>query len=285
MMSQSLKAIKSRLRSIEGAQKVMKAMEMMAAAKLNRVNKVFYLLKPYFSSLESLINNLIASAPALPGQFFKKAEDGSKAALCLVTSDSGLCGAYNNNVIHAAEDFIRKTGKDRVKLLLVGKKGFSYFKRHDIEIINSYIGFNGRYNEKSADEIMRFIIGQYLEGKIGEVYACYTQFKTALQVKPLIKKILALENVSGIKSEYIFEPDIEGIFEMLIPRYLTVSFRLLLLESFASEHSSRVIAMKTATENADDLMDVLTLLLNKVRQTNITQEIMEIVSSAEALKG
>ena len=101
----------------------------------------------------------------------------------------------------------------------------------------------------------------------------------------MIKKILPLESPGGIKSEYILEPSIEEIFEMLIPRYLTVSFRLLLLESFASEHSSRVVAMKTATENADELLDALTLLRNKVRQANITQEIMEIVASAEALKG
>ena len=284
-MPQSLKVIKTRLRSIQGAQKVMNAMEMMAAAKLNRVNKVFYLLKPYFLNLESLMNNLIASAPALPGPYFQKKEENSDVALCLVTSDSGLCGSYNNNVIRAAEEFIHRMGKERVNLVLVGKKGFTYFKRHDVETVNSYIGFNGRYNEKSADEIMRFIIGQYLEGKIGEVYACYTQFKTALQVKPVIKKILPLESPGGIKSEYILEPSIEEIFEMLIPRYLTVSFRLLLLESFASEHSSRVVAMKTATENADELLDALTLLRNKVRQANITQEIMEIVASAEALKG
>ena len=284
-MPQSLKVIKTRLRSIQGAQKVMNAMEMMAAAKLNRVNKVFYLLKPYFLSLESFTNNLIASAPELSNPYFKKKEGSSKAALCLVTSDSGLCGSYNNNVIRAAEEFIHRMGKERVNLVLVGKKGFTYFKRHDVETVNSYIGFNGRYNEKSADEIMRFIIGQYLEGKIGEVYACYTQFKTALQVKPVIKKILPLESPGGIKSEYILEPSIEEIFEMLIPRYLTVSFRLLLLESFASEHSSRVVAMKTATENAGELLDALTLLRNKVRQANITQEIMEIVASAEALKG
>ena len=284
-MPQSLKIIKTRLHSIQGARKVMNAMEMMAAAKLNRVNKVFYLLKPYFLNLESLMNNLIASAPALPGPYFQKKEENSDVALCLVTSDSGLCGSYNNNVIRAAEEFINRTGKERVKLILVGKKGFTYFKRHNIQALNSYIGFNGRYNEKSADEIMRFIIGQYIEGKMGEVYACYTQFKTALQVKPVIKKILALESSGGIKSEYILEPGIGEILEMLIPRYLTVSFRLLLLESFASEHSSRVVAMKTATENADELLDALTLLRNKVRQANITQEIMEIVASAEALKG
>ncbi|MDD4908000.1 MAG: ATP synthase F1 subunit gamma [Candidatus Omnitrophica bacterium] len=284
-MSQSLKTIKTRLRSIEGARKVMSAMEMMAAAKLNRVNRVFYLLKPYFSSLESLMNSLIASVPVLPGVFFQKRGDDLDTVLCLMTSDTGLCGSYNNNVIRAAEEFIRETGKERVRLILVGKKGFTYFRKHDVQILNSYIGFNGRYNEKSADEIMQFIIGQYLNGKIGQVYASYTQFKTALQVKPVIKKILPMENPSGMKVDYIFEPDIEAIFRRLIPRYLTVSFRLLLLESFASEHSSRVVAMKTATENAGELMDALTLLRNKVRQANITQEIMEIVSSVEALKG
>ncbi len=284
-MAQSLKRIKNRLRSIENTRKVTGAMQMISATKLNRTNKVLFAARPYLSKLESLLNNITAGSKSLEGPFFAPRPVKKRLALCLVTSDGGLCGAYNNNIIRLAEDFIDKHGSDRIRLIAIGRKGFKYFKSRGIQAANSYIGLNGRYSETIADDAGHTLINAYLNKEVDEVYIAYTHFETVLRVKSVLVKFLNIEHTAGVAAEYIFEPNISRILEELVGRYLLIKMRLVLLDSFTSEHSARTVAMKAATDNAEDLLHSLTQLRNKVRQASITQEMMEIISSVEALKG
>jgi len=281
----SLRQIKNRIRSIENTRKVTSALEMISVVKLSRIQDTLLTLRPYACSLEILLNNLVNSAGNVSSPFLVEKTDSGKIGLCVITSDSGLCGLYNNNVIRLADEFIKKTGKDKTKLILIGKKGFNFFKRYNIEILNTYIGLNGRYSPGVCDEISDYLVNIYLAGKVDKIHVAYTHYRTALVQRPAISRFLDIHKTAVKEVEYILEPGKEMLLEDLIPKFLSVKLRLFILEAFTSEHSARTVAMKTATDNAKELLRILTLLRNKVRQANITQEIMEIIASSEALKG
>lgn len=284
-MIRSLKQIKNRIRSIENTKKVTGAMEMISVAKLNRIENVLYQIRPYFSRLESILHNFINSTGPYTNPFLVERSHKKKIGLCVITSDSGLCGAYNNDIIGLAEEFINERGSDRVRLIVIGKRGSNYFKKQEMDVLNSYIGLNGKYSDKIAVEIAIVLIDVFLSGEVDEVYIAYSHYKTAMVRTPVIKKILNVEMEKTSKIEYILEPDKNKILEDLLFKYIFMQIRISILEAFTSEHAARIVAMKTATDNAKELLDSLILLRNKVRQANITQEIMEIISSSEALKG
>jgi len=284
-MIQTLNQIKSRIRSTENTQKVTGAMEMVSVAKLNRVGKNLVTLRPYAQGLKELMHNLINSQEGVIHPFFNVNNNQDKLCLCLITSDSGLCGPYNNNIIRQAEEFIYTRGKDKVSLVCIGRKGFNHFKKNNSTILNSYIGMNGRYSDKVSDEIARNLIDIFISGKASSVHIAYTHSQTALIHKPTVEKFLNIERTSVERIQYILEPDLTSILNDIIPKYISMSFKLIILDAFNAEHSARTLAMKTATDNAKELLHSLVLLRNKVRQANITQEIMEIISSSEALKG
>ncbi|MCX5706799.1 MAG: ATP synthase F1 subunit gamma [Candidatus Omnitrophica bacterium] len=284
-MVQTLKQIKNRIRSITSTRKVTSAMEMIAVNKLNRMSGTLSNLRPFALKLESLFYRLIQGREDIKNPFLARREPVKNTLLCVFTSDNGLCSVYNNNVIRAAEEFIRKTRREKVKLVVIGKKGFSYFKNRGFSILYSYIGLNGRYSLKISDEITTKLCDIFLSGEADEVYLAYTYFYNAAVLKPTVVKFLEIKPQEEQKIDYIFEPDIKGILEKLIPEYISTKMRLVILEAFTSEHASRAVAMKKATDNAEELLGKLVLLRNKVRQANITREILEIISSAEALKG
>lgn len=285
-MIQSLRQIKNRIRGIENAKKVTGALEMISVSKLNSTNKMLSALRPYFLKLETMLNDLLASIEAPESLFLEKKAVGKKICLCVITSDSGLCGVYNNNIIRAAQEFIHAQGKDTVELVIVGRKGFNYFKNAPgVSIVKSYLGLNGRYSNKISDEITQYLSALFSSGRVGEVYSAYTHFETALLHKPVVKKFLGIQAQGGVKSEYIFEPAPSRVLDEVILRYIALYGRFMLLDAFASEHAARTVAMKTATDNARDLLKQLILMRNKVRQAMITQDMLEIISSAEALKG
>jgi len=285
-MLQSLKAIKNRIRSIENTRKVTSAMQMISATKLNRLGNALSLSRPYFQRLQALLNNLTKGIDMAFNPFFKARPVKERIVLCVITSDNGLCGAYNNNIIHLAEGFISNYEKDKIRLVIAGKKGYNYFKKfYNDNILHAYLGLNGIFSQEVSDEIAKRLIDIFLSQEADEVHIAYTHFKNALVNKPLITKFLGIEQGAGEKIDYIFEPDILQVLQELVPKYLAMKIEFILLEAFTCEHSSRLISMKMATENAKDLLHQLTLLKNKVRQANITREIIEIISSAEALKG
>ncbi len=284
-MPQPIKQIKNRIRSVENTKKVTGAMQMISVAKLNRIEDLLFALRPYALRLENLMHNLAALSPEDPVGYFKKSSGSGDIALCVVTSDSGLCGAYNQNIIRAAEGFLGKNGVDKVKLILIGQKGQSYFRARPVKIINSYVGLNAKFIQSTCDKITAQLMQLFLSGQVGSVYLAYTYFENSIAQKANIERLLAIESKEEKPTEYIVEPDLESILEDLVPQYLLVKMRLVFLEAFTSEHAARAISMKTATDNAKELLEGLLLLKNKVRQAGITQDILEITSSSEALKG
>ena len=284
-MSQSIKQIKNRIRSVENTKKVTGAMQMISVAKLNRIQDQLFVLRPYALRLGNLMHNLAGSFEENLCGYFKKGSQPAPIALCLITSDSGLCGMYNQLVMRAAQEFLEKNNPEKIKLILVGQKGLSYFRSSPAEILSSYIGLNAKFKQDFCDKITNELSHLFLSGQVSAVHLAYTCFENSLVQKPVIEQFLSIRPQETKPIEYIAEPDFKSILEDLIPRYLKIKMQLVLLESFTSEHAARTISMKTATDNARDLLEGLILFRNKVRQAAITQDILEITSSAEALRG
>jgi F-type H+-transporting ATPase subunit gamma len=217
--------------------------------------------------------------------YFKKGSARAEIALCLITSDSGLCGMYNQNVMRIVQEFLEKHNLKTIKLILVGQKGLSYFRTSGIEILNSYIGLNAKFNQGFCDKLTLELSNLFLSGQAGSVYLAYTYYENSLIQKATIEQFLSIQPRTVKPVEYIAEPDLKSILADLVPRYLKIKMQLVLLEAFTSEHAARTVSMKTATDNAKDLLEGLVLFRNKVRQAGITQDILEITSSVEALRG
>jgi len=284
-MAQSIKQIKTRIRSVENTKKVTGAMQMISVAKLNRIQEQLLVLRPYALRLENLMHNLAGSSEKNLSAYFKNGARELPILLCLISSDSGLCGMYNQNVMRAVGEFVEKNNLERIKLILVGQKGLSYFRDSRIEILNSYIGLNAKFNQNFCDKLALELSNLFLSGQVGSVHLAYTYFENSLVQKAIIEQLLNIQPKTVKSIDYIAEPDFKSILTDLIPRYLKIKMQLVLLEAFTSEHAARTVSMKTATDNAKDLLEGLVLFRNKVRQARITQDILEITSSAEALRG
>jgi len=283
-MTQSLKQIKSRIRSIENTKKVTNAMQMVSASKLHRLGRVHDGMKTYFLKLESMLADLLNSGVPVTHPLVTPRQPVTNIALCVITSDSGLCGMYNQDALAAAEDFIDRQGRGRVGVIAVGKKGFTYFKKRGIPVLHAYLKLNGRYHPEVAEEIAGTLVNLYASGETDEVYSTYTHLKRALLRGMAVEKILPVSLAGAETDSYITEPDAAGVLDELVPKYLSFEIRRILIESFMAEQAARMIAMKSATDNADELLRWLVLSKNKLRQAIITREIMEIIASAEALK-
>lgn len=280
-----LKQIKTRIRSIENTEKVTSAMQMVSMAKLNRITKTLYALKPYYNKLESVLINLVGAVENSNNLFLKPALKKERIVLCVIASDNGLCGLYNHNILRLTEEFIKKNGHEKVDLIIVGKKALNYFKNKNISILHTYVGLNGKYSSIISDEITGMLRHLFLSGKADEIHVAYTYFKSGVVQTAVVEKLLNIElKLADKPIEYISEPDPEVIMERLISSYIIMKMRLVFLQAFVSEHAARSMAMRSATDNANDLLKGLILLRNKVRQANITQEITEIISSTEALR-
>ncbi|MDD5108608.1 MAG: ATP synthase F1 subunit gamma [Candidatus Omnitrophica bacterium] len=284
-MPQPIKQIKNRIRSVENTRKVTAAMQLVSVAKLNRSENALFALRPYALRFENLMHNLAVLSQGSLLRYFNQSSLEGDIVLCVITSDSGLCGAYNQNIFRVVEEFLSKHGLDKVKLILLGQKGLSYFRNKPVKIINSYLGQNAKFAQSTSDKIATEFIQLFLSGKANSIYLAYTYFENSIVQKATIERLLAIEAKEKKPIEYISEPDLESLLEDLVPQYLLVKMRLVFLEAFTSEHAARTISMKTATDNALELLEGLLLLRNKVRQAGITQDILEISSSVEALKG
>ncbi|MFA6378582.1 MAG: ATP synthase F1 subunit gamma [Candidatus Omnitrophota bacterium] len=284
-MPQPLKQIKNRIRSVESAQKVTHVMEMVSVAKLNQIDKMLYALRPYQAALEGMFHHLMNAQGDQENVFLKARSVKEKVVLCVVTSDNGLCGLYNHNILRLAERFIKEQGPERVKLILIGKKGVNYFKNKNIPILNRYVGLNGRFDSLISDQITAILMNLFSSQQADEVYVAYTFFKTGFVQDAVLEKFLPLEFDHKSDGDYIFEPNQADLEDRLLLKYLITKMRLVFLQAFTSEHATRSLAMRSATSNGEELLNGLVLLRNKIRQANITQDMLEIISSSEALKG
>jgi F-type H+-transporting ATPase subunit gamma len=284
----TLKVIRKRIGSIRNTQQITKAMKMVAAAKLRRAQEAAVEARPYAEKMMELFKNLVArvSREAHP---LLGLRDEKRIDLLVLTSDRGLCGGYNANLIRAAEAFIRREGAGKeIQLVLVGRKGTDYFRRRKTTIADRYVNILSNAAQELAGEIAEKAIGRFIRGETDAVYILYSRFRSALSQIPTLEKLLPVEFSEQEKpeqlTEYLIEPNVEALLASLLPKVVQVAIYRALLEATASEHGARMTAMDSATTNASKMMGALTLQMNRARQASITRELMEIVGTAEALK-
>jgi len=284
----TLKAIRKRISSIRNTQQITKAMKMVSAAKLRRAQEAAVAARPYAEKMTDLLKNLSARVASNAHPLLTAREE-KRILLVLLTSDRGLCGGYNANLIRAAEAFIRRqSGEKEVQLTLVGRKGADHFRRRRAEIADRYINILATPPEVLAVEIAEKLIHRFVSGETDAVYILYSSFRSALSQVPTLEKLLPVTVTATAEveqlTEYLYEPGIQEILASLLPKITEVAVQRALLEATASEHGARMTAMDSATTNASKMMGTLTLQMNRARQASITRELMEIVGTAEALK-
>ena len=282
-MSQQLRQLKNRIRSIEGTWKVTRAMEMVSMSKFKGLESPLRMGRAYFEKVSSLLAGVAGVESGVTSPFLLK-RDGP-IALCVISADTGLCGVYNYQLLRAAERFMEEHAGREIKLYVYGRKGNSYFRKKGVVPERFFAGKHGRISGDFHQDIYDVLTGDFLSGKVAQVFVAHTIFKNAMKYQPVVRKFLEVELPSVKSTDFIVEFGREGIVAELMPLYLSSRFRLMMLESLTSEHSARMVAMKSSKDNAKELMGDLILLRNKVRQAAITKEVIEIISSVEALKG
>ncbi len=293
MAKASLRDIRKRIVSVKSTQQITKAMKMVATAKLRRAQENLMAARPYGAKVGELLNNMSSrvspdSHPLLARREPKRVE------IIVFTSDRGLCGAFNMNLIQRAELFLgEEKGKaEQIAMSFVGRKARDYFRKRKITMRREYV--NEKVDFALASRIGGELSKAYMENQVDGIYLLYSEFRSAIQQRVLLKKILPVTPQSGAAGgkgvpqtkgvEYLYEPSEGAILNRLLPMYVDVQVFQALLESVASEFGARMTAMENATKNAAEMIDKLTLVYNKARQAAITKELIEIVSGAEALK-
>ena len=284
----TLKVIRKRISSIRNTQQITKAMKMVSAAKLRRAQEAAVEARPYADKMADLLKNLSSRVSRAAHPLLTTREE-KRIQLVLVTSDRGLCGGYNANLIRAAEAFIRSQGAGKeITLSFVGRKGADYYRRRRGEGGDRYTNFLSMAPEDLAEEIAAKLTSLFVDGQTDAVYLLYSHFRSALSQVPTLEKILpvALNDTEETDqlTEYLYEPGVEELLSSLLPKITEIKIQRALLEATASEHGARMTAMDSATTNASKMMGSLTLQMNRARQASITRELMEIVGTAEALK-
>jgi F-type H+-transporting ATPase subunit gamma len=303
----SLKAIRKRISTTKSTQKITRAMKMVAGARLARAQSRILALRPYALKTQEILAALAApqgdedGAEAIEKQVdhpFLADRPEQNVALLVLTGDRGLCGAFNTNINKAAERAWREhTAQGRaVQLFTVGRKGRDFLRRRQAPLADDF-PLSGELNLDKAKLISRSVVPRLVKGEIDSIYLVYNEFKSAMTQRVVVEQLLPLrraENgdaaagqhlaIVGARIEYIFEPDKRTLLDRLVPMYVEISILRALLESTASELGARMTAMDSATKNAKEMIDSLTLAYNRARQAAITKELMEIIGGAEALK-
>ncbi len=282
---QSIRDIRRRIRSVSSTQQITKAMEMVAAAKLRRAQGRLAQARPYAEKAEEILKNL-AGAAADVSHPLLKVRPVKKTLLVAISSDRGLCGSYNANVIRRAEVFLKDYNFDNCELVLVGKKGFDFYKKRKWKVRKVFADFGGNLHFAKAKTLATELMKVYENNEMDQIFLLYTRFVSTSSYRINLVPFLPLvpDKKGEVSGDYIFEPSPAEIFEQVVPRFCLTRVVLALAESFASEHGSRMISMGAATKNAGEMIDHLTSVRNKARQTGITKEILEVVGGAEALQ-
>jgi F-type H+-transporting ATPase subunit gamma len=284
----SLREIRTKIKSVKSTQQITKAMKMVAAARLRRAQARILSARPFAQKMEELMTDLIVKIGGEAGHPLFVQRDGERRALLLVTSDKGLCGAFNTNLIREATKYLAKHGTQNVDLFVVGRKGRDFFRRLGKTIDKEYLNIFNALNFAHAELILNDLLAGYQAKPWVAVDLLYNEFKSVIQQKLVIKTLLPLTPVEDVGTcpfpDFIYEPAKEVLLEAVIQRYLKSQVFRVLLESSAAELGARMASMDNATRNASDLLSALTLTMNRTRQSSITKEILEVVSGAEALK-
>lgn len=290
MAKAGVREYKRRIRSVKNTQQITKAMKMVAAAKLRRAQETAEASRPYTETLRDTLARLSAVAVDLEHPLLTKREEIKSVGYIVIAADRGLCGAYNTNIIKATNAAIEEDErKVEAKIIAVGRKVRDFYRKRG-GLIAEYVNLGDNINYADAREIAQYVMKAYEDGELDEVYVVYGRFVNALRQVPTIEKILPIEpptaegDTEEAFVEYIYEPNAATIMYTLLPRYVGTQIYHAMLESKASEHGARMTAMSNATDNAAEIIDNLTLEMNKARQAAITKEILDIVGGAEALK-
>ncbi len=285
----SMRDIKRRIKSVKSTQQITKAMNLVAASKLQKAKLRQQQTKPYFNQTQRVIASIVNNSKGIKHPFLMERE-GKKAVVITLTSDRGLCGGYNSNISKEVYSFVGK--REEVSLVTVGTKGRDYFKRRNVSIIESIMGISENPHYADAAKIGQIVLDLYTKGEIDEVYLGYTEFESTISHIPKLTKVLPVdtsefEEVTKEKTSHSlmrYEPGEEEVLNFLIPKYINTVIYGALVESATCEQAARMTSMDSATDNADGMISNLNLVYNRARQGAITQEINEIVSGANALK-
>lgn len=264
-------------------------MKMVAAAKLRRAQQRVEQAKPYAAKMEEMLSNLAAGSSGDIVHPYFETRPVKKRTLVVVTSDRGLCGSFNTNVIRRADLWLAEQPEGTVELVTIGKRGNDYYKRRKWPIVAFYGDWGGVLNYDRARQIVSLLTDRFTSGQSDEILFLFTRFLSMVRYRVVQETYLPIPRPTTgddtVSREYIFEPDSAQIYAALMPGYATTKLVTAMVESFASEHGSRMQAMGNATTNAGEMIQSLTLEYNKARQAQITKEILEVVSGAEALRG
>jgi F-type H+-transporting ATPase subunit gamma len=282
----SLIDIRRRIRSVKNTQQITKAMKMVSAAKLRRAQDRVIAARPYAALLAKVLANVAAAAAVDPdagANPLVAQRPPQRILLALITGDKGLAGAFNSNLIKGAQRFVAEHGDATVTLELIGRKGRDFFRKRGARISGDHINLGGKPSFDEIAPIGRKAMEMYRTAEIDAVYILYNEFKSVVAQKLTLTRVLPVEvSEQASPVDYIFEQPPAEMLDALLPRYVETLFFRALLESVAAEHAARMTAMDAATSNADEMIDKLTLYMNRVRQASITKEIIEVVSGAAA---
>ncbi len=285
----NLKEVRIRIASVNSTQQITKAMKLVSATKLRRAQNAIIQMRPYAQKLNGILSNLADSIDVDSLKVYFNQRQVNNVLLVVITSDRGLCGSFNANVIKLANKLVKEdyAGK-QVTILPIGKKAAEFFAKANVGLINDFRDTLQQLNAENGFAIGEYVLNQFKAGKFDKVEVVYNQFKNAatqILVNEPFLPIVSAVGAQTSKNDYIFEPSKEVILEELIPRILKTQIYKSLLDSFASEHGARMVAMDKATDNAGELIKALKLEYNRARQAAITTEISEIVGGAAALSG
>jgi F-type H+-transporting ATPase subunit gamma len=284
----SLKALRKRIATVRSTQKITKAMKMVSAAKLRRAQEAAERARPYAQKVSEMFAAVVADLEGTAHPLLAR-RDEQRIELIVVTSDRGLCGGYNANLVRRAEAFVRERPGKQIVITGVGRKSLEFFRRRGAKIAGEYTDVMNRAAIDTARALAQGLTERFASGETDAVYLLYSQFRSAMSQIPTVTKLLPVTRPESaeptLPTDYIFEPPRPELLAALLPRYIETLLMQALLESIASEHGARMTAMENATTNAAEMIDRLTLSMNRARQASITTELMEIVSGAEALKG
>jgi len=285
----NLKEIRARISSVGSTMQITSAMKMVSAAKLKRAQDAITQMRPYANKLRELLVNLSSTLEGADGGTYAQEREIKKVLLVTITSNRGLCGAFNSNIIKKAKSLVENEFKNaEVSFLTIGKKGSEFFAKNGFNVHSSHDGLFDDLTFENTSQIAQMLMDGYLQANFDKVVLIYNQFKNAATQLVMAEQFLPVETPaeeSATIGDYIFEPSKEEIVTDLIPKSLKIQLFKGVLDSYASEHGARMTAMHKATDNAGELKKDLTLTYNKARQAAITGEILEIVGGAEALNG
>jgi len=288
MAAEGVREIRKRIRSTQKTAQITKTMQMVAASRLKKSQAILREATPYAQKMEMLLSHLLGTGETPEHPFFQT-RDIKTIGLVVITSDRGLCGAYNARVIAKAEAFLLAHATQTVKLIMIGRKGTDHFKTRSWPILLECPDVAGKPDYDKIVQVTQRLIQVYLAGEVDALYLAYSHYHSALSMTPSLVKVLGLTQEEPGQTarpvQTILEPDRKTVWDTFLPRYMMSKLYLLFISAATAENSARMIAMKMATDNAKEMVEALTLRRNKARQAAITKEILEIVTAGEALKG